>query len=151
MRILGLPERAEGTRPEILPEQLIQDCLSPIELSPCFIIECAHRILTRALPPGAPTRPFIMKLLNYRDRDAIIAAARKKGTVKYKSATISFYPDFTADVHKKIRQFTQVRARLRELGLKYTMLYPTKLRVQDCDRNSPEEASNWLDQLPATN
>lgn len=152
IRILGLPERAEGPNPELFAEQLIRTLLSPITLSSCFIIERAHRIPTRALPPGAPVRPFIIKVLNYRDRDTILAAARKKGTVTYENARLSFYPDFTADVQKKRRQFTSVRSRLRELGLKYAMLYPTKLRVQVRDRawffNTPEEASEWLDRRP---
>lgn len=152
VRILGLPERAEGPNPELFAEQLIRELLSPITLSPCFIIERAHRIPTRALPPGAPARPFIIKVLNYRDRDAILTAARKKGTVTFENTRLSFYPDFTADVQKKRRQFTQIRSRLRDLGLKYAMIYPTKLRVQDQDRawffNTPEEASDWLDRRP---
>lgn len=96
--------------------------LSPIDLSSCFIIERAHRIPSRALPPGAPPRPFIMKVLNYRD--AILMAARKKEEIKFDYARLSFYPDFTAEVQKKWRPFTQVRSHLRELGLKYAMLYP---------------------------
>lgn len=94
VRILCLPERAEGTRPGLFIEQLIQDCLSPIELFPCFIVEPANRIPTLALPPGAPPCPFIIKILNYRDRDAIIAAARRKGKLTYENAKLSFYPDF---------------------------------------------------------
>lgn len=149
VRILGLPERAEGSKPELFAEQLIREVLSPVALSPCFIIERAHRIPTRTLPPGAPPRPFIMKILNYRDRDAILAAARQKGEILYGNTKLSFYPDFTADVQKKRRQFSQIRVRLRELGLKYAMLYPTRLRVQDRDKthffNTSEEAADWLD------
>lgn len=152
VRILGLPERAEGSKPELFAEQLIREVLSPITLSASFVIERAHRIPTRPLPPGAPPRPFIMKVLNYRDRDGILAAARQKGEISYENTRLSFYPDFTADVQKKRRQFSQVRSRLRELGLKYSMLYPTRLRVQDRDQirffNSSEEATEWLDQRP---
>lgn len=152
VRLIGLPERAEGSHPELFAEQLLREVLSPLTLSTCFVIERAHRIPTKALPPGAPPRPFIMKVLNYRDRDVILAAARQKGEILYENTKLSFYPDFTAEVQKQRRQFSQVRTRLRDLGLKYAMLYPTKLRVQDQDRThfftTPEGAADWLDRRP---
>lgn len=149
VRILGLPERVEGSTPEQFVEQLMKEVLAPIVFSPSFVVERAHRVPTRPLPPGAPPRPFILKLLNYRDRDLILSAARRKGDIAYENSKLSFYPDFTSEVQKKRRQFTHVRSRLRTAGIKYAMLYPTRLRVQHRDRTlfftTPEEASEWLD------
>ncbi|XP_073467632.1 uncharacterized protein [Aquarana catesbeiana] len=47
--------------------------------------------------PGEPPRPFLFKLLNFKDRDAILHLARTKGeAMKIDDVRISFYPDFSA-------------------------------------------------------
>lgn len=83
-----------------------------------------------------------MRVLNDRDRDVILAAARQKEEIIYGNAKLSFYPDFTAEVQKKRRQFSHIRSRLRDLGFKYAMLYKTHFF------NTPEEAADWLDRRP---
>lgn len=76
------------------------------------------------------------------------------GEISYENAKLSFYPDFMTEVQKKRRQFSQVRAWLREKELKYAMLYPTRLRIQDQERTHfftiAEAASDWLDQRVST-
>lgn len=110
--------------------------------------ERAHRILTPAPTPETPPFLFIMKILNYRDRGKIFVAARRMAEIKYENTNLSFYPYYTLEVHKQRRQFSQVRAWLREWG--WNMLYLTRLRVQDQERTHyftiPEEVSYWLDQ-----
>ncbi|XP_040286136.1 zinc finger protein 436-like [Bufo bufo] len=116
---------------------------------PSFVVERAHRIPFKPLPPGAPMPPFILRVLNYGGRDAILAAARQLQDIKFENSRISFYPDFSSEVQKLRRQFTAVRACLREKGFRYAMLYPARLRIQDGDSvkffTTPEEASDWLD------
>ncbi|KAM9316655.1 proto-oncogene tyrosine-protein kinase ROS [Gastrophryne carolinensis] len=105
VRILGLPEKAEGASPEQFVENLIKETLAPVNLTTFFTVERAHRIPMRPLPPGTPPRPFIFKVLHYRDRDAILAAARMKGAVTFNNARLSFFPDFTSEVQKLRRSF----------------------------------------------
>ncbi|KAM9320225.1 LOW QUALITY PROTEIN: X-linked retinitis pigmentosa GTPase regulator [Gastrophryne carolinensis] len=118
IRIIGIPERAEGDAPESFVENLIKNVLAPEGLSPFFVVERAHRIPFRPPPPGAPPRPFILKLLNFRDRDTILMAARKRRDILFDGAKLSFFPDFTSEVQKQRRSFNEVRARLRAKNIR---------------------------------
>lgn len=78
VRIIGLREGAEGLTPADFTENLLKELLAPISLSTAYTVEGANKIPTRQVPEATP-RPFILRLLNYRDRDAILLAAGKKG------------------------------------------------------------------------
>lgn len=149
IRIVGVPEREEGRDPVAFFENWLMDIMGKNILSPFFAIERAHRVPTRSPPPGAPPRPILMKLLHFRDRDAILRAARDKGEISIHGHRVSFYPDFSNDVQKKRMQFLDIKKRLRGLGVSYSMLYPAKLRVAALDAthffDSPKDALTWLD------
>ena len=72
LRFVGFPEDIEGRRTEDFLEQWIRSWIPKDKLSPCFVLERAHRSLIRKPPPGALPRPIIAKVLNYKDRDAIL-------------------------------------------------------------------------------
>lgn len=59
------------------------------------------------------------------------------------------FPDYSLEIQQWHRSFTEVRRRLREQGLKFSLLYPSKLRVIDGHRArlfmDPEAAISWLD------
>ncbi|KAJ1093066.1 hypothetical protein NDU88_006175, partial [Pleurodeles waltl] len=50
-------------------------------------------------------------LFYYRDRDAILQAARSYGDIKYENATIRFFPYFTLQVQRKRQSFDEVNKR----------------------------------------
>lgn len=54
IRIVGLPERAEGDNPMDFSENLLTDIVGLINWSPTFVIERAHRISFRSPKSGAP-------------------------------------------------------------------------------------------------
>ncbi|KAJ1119771.1 hypothetical protein NDU88_007956 [Pleurodeles waltl] len=56
VRLLGLPECAEGPTVEVFVERWIRDVLQPVGLSSVFVVERAHRALVAPLRPGAPLR-----------------------------------------------------------------------------------------------
>lgn len=72
IHITGLPESTNVGRMETFVENLIREIFGPDQLSPMFIIERAHRTLTTKPVPGATPRLVIVRVLNYRDRDAIL-------------------------------------------------------------------------------
>lgn len=80
MRIIGLPERAES--PRIRPAEFAETFLAKLldfpDMPPTYVVERAHRVPPASPKPGAPLRPFLLRLLNYRDRDRVLAAARQK-------------------------------------------------------------------------
>uniref|UniRef100_A0A803KDP9 L1 transposable element RRM domain-containing protein n=1 Tax=Xenopus tropicalis TaxID=8364 RepID=A0A803KDP9_XENTR len=148
VRIVGLPEKVEGQNPETFIENWLKQTLGNDTFSTMFVVERAHRVPTRPHPPGAPPRPFLLRMLNYRDRDAALKAARIKGPITFNGTTVSLYPDFSPTIQKQRATFTAIKRRLREAHIPYGMIYPARLRVQDGDRaqffNSPAEADDWL-------
>lgn len=100
-------------------------------------------------PPGAYPRPFLVRFLNYRDRDMILSESRKHPELRHENARVMLFPDFLAAIQQQWRSFNDVRKRLREKEINYSMLYPSRLRVQ-CKGtvtffDTPEEASAWID------
>lgn len=76
IRILSLPERAEGPKPAEFPERLLCSLFNLGNMPPMFVVERAYRV--SPLPPC----PFLLRLLNYRDRNRILAAARAMPEMK---------------------------------------------------------------------
>lgn len=149
VRIVGVPEKEEGRDPVAFFEAWLMEVMGKNILSPFFAIERAHRVPTRPPAPGAPPRPVLMKLLHFRDRDAILRAAREKGDIMMHGHRISFYPDFSADIQKKRMQFLDIKKRLRNLTIPYSMQYSAKLRVVALGSthffDSPRDALHWMD------
>lgn len=56
VRIIGVPERAEGPAADLFVEDLIMNHLKPKRLSQYFTMERAHRLPGGRLKPGAPPR-----------------------------------------------------------------------------------------------
>lgn len=149
IRIVGVPEKEEGRDPVTFFESWLMEVMGKNILSPFFAIERAHRVPARPPPPGAPPRPILMKLLHFRDRDAILRAAREKGDITLQGRKVSFYPDFSNEIQKKRLQFLDIKKRLRGLEVPYSMQYPAKLRVVALGSThffeTPQEALTWLD------
>lgn len=149
IRVLELPEHAEGSRPAEFAETFLLSLLELPAMPPTYVIERAHRVPPIPPIPGAPPRPFLLRLLNYRDRDKLLAAAREKQDLRFNNARIMLFPGYSPEVQQRRHSFTEARRRLREKGLKFSLLYPSKLRVIDGDRahffTDPETAISWLD------
>lgn len=149
LRIIGLPEKIEGNKPAEFAESFLISLLDLPAMPPTFVVERAHRIPPTPPIPGNPPRPLLLRLLNSRDRDRILAAARAKQELRFNNAKIMLFPDYSPEVQQRRRAFTEVRRRLKDKGLKFSLLYPSKLRVVDGDRahffTDPEAATSWLD------
>lgn len=149
--VLGLPEGAEGSDPVTSMEQLLPSLLPKGRFSPHFSIKRAYRMPAIRGPQGAPPRTFIFKLLHYRDRDTVLHVARLQGELKFENAKILIFPNYSVETQRQRKSFNQVRAMLREKGVKYSMLFPAKLRVQDGEQvqffTSPRDAAAWAETL----
>lgn len=69
VRVIGLPEGAEGRDSAIFAESLFKQLLNLPDMPPTYVVERAHRVPMGKQPEGAPPRPFLVRLLNYRNRD----------------------------------------------------------------------------------
>lgn len=117
-----------------------------------FAVERAHRVPFRQPAPGAPPRAFLLKLLNYRDRDAILGMARQKQSLEFLNTKISIYSDFSAEVQRRQAKYSDVKKRLRELEITYSTIYPSKLRVVDGNStkffDTPQDAAFcWISSI----
>uniref|UniRef100_A0A803K8T1 L1 transposable element RRM domain-containing protein n=1 Tax=Xenopus tropicalis TaxID=8364 RepID=A0A803K8T1_XENTR len=152
IRILGLSERAEGNIAEKFIEQWLTTSFGQAASSPAFTVERAHRVPGRPPPPGAPPRPLIARLLNYRDRDTALSEARKAGELIYENQRISIYPDFSTEVRKQRAKYTEAKRQLKMKQIPYAMLFPARLRITVSGRahffTSPEEVIRWLEERP---
>lgn len=124
--VVGLPEGVEGPNPAVFAEAFFKQLLGLQQLSPM-----SHAILVR--------------LLDFRDRDQILAEARKHPELRHENAVIILYPD----LQKKRRSFTDVHRHLREKGLIYNMLYPSRLKVvhHSSAKFFESEVADWLDSI----
>lgn len=65
--------------------------------SPMFVVEQSHRVPARPPQPGEPPRLFLFILLNFKERNTILAKARTTGDARIVENTkISLYTDFSA-------------------------------------------------------
>ncbi|KAL0195450.1 hypothetical protein M9458_009022, partial [Cirrhinus mrigala] len=126
LRLLGLPEGAEGRDPCSFLEKWIPEVLDAVTLQSSDIIERAHRIRqmkdSKALP-----RTLIMRFLNYKDKQAVIAAARAKKDIWYKNQQIRFYADLATEMHQLRKQFDPIRQELCDLGIRHGVVHPARL------------------------
>lgn len=75
----------------------------------------------------------------------MLTEARKKDELNYVNDKIMH---FAVETQKKHHSYTEVHKRLRIKGLKYRMLYPSKLRVEYQGTvtffESSRDATDWL-------
>lgn len=99
--------------------------------------------------PGRPPLTFILRLLNFCDRDLVLREARNINTLTYEATKL---PDYSIDTQRLRRSFDHVKLNLCNKKIKYSMLFLVRLGVQDgetvCFFTSPEDASQWLENLP---
>lgn len=73
---------------------------------------------------------------------------RRAGELKFQNANLLFFPDYSVEVQKLRRSFDHVKASLRAWSIKYSILFPARLGVQDGETvrffTSPRDATTWL-------
>lgn len=129
-----------------LPEILEMD---PSHCS--LIIERAHWIPSqgrRRQAGNMPPRTIIMKFLNFKQKEQVLKATRAKGIIKYKDHNLCFFPDLSAEAHRKQRSYDAVHQKLRDKGIsRHRIIFPARLLLMhgDCTvtLNSPEEVENY--------
>lgn len=82
----------------------------------------------------------------------MLRESRKIEALHFEGARLMILPDFSVVVQKQRKSFDHVKLALRQKGLKYSMLVPARLWVQDGETHrfftAPKDAANWLESLP---
>ncbi|KAL1276429.1 hypothetical protein QQF64_036052 [Cirrhinus molitorella] len=154
VRLVGLPEKEDMFLEAWIPKILEMDS------STLLVIERAHRVgpqrnkdarITRR-EASTPPRTLIMKFLNFRQKEQVLRVARSKGVISYKEHTLRFYPDVSAEVHKKQKAYNGVRQKLRERGIgKHRVIYPARLLLTHQEKSrvfdTPAAVENFIEEL----
>lgn len=149
LRLVGLKEGAEGGDAVSFLETNIPKWLP--SLAGCHIsIERAHRIYSRTNLSSAP-RTLIFKLLNFKDRQKILNAARAVESLRHNENKISFFPDYSMETTKKRKAFSDVKKKLNSQGLQSFLRFPAILKVthgrRQIEFKTPEEAEMFLQSI----
>ena len=151
LRIVGLPEGSEGQDPLHYMEEWLKSFMPADTLTPFYSIERAHRVPGRRPAPGAMPRPILVKILHFKDQDAILKIARTRSPLKVNGAVVMIFPDYTLAIQQQRASFTGVKKRLREMELKYSLMFPAKLRVIAGEKtfffDDPRAAWDWIEKM----
>lgn len=93
VRIVGLPEEAEGDNPIKFFESWIPNLLGLEMKASCVKIERAHRTLASKPGPNQRPRPVLIRFHNFADKQRVLDATRRSGTVRYQESSIMFFQD----------------------------------------------------------
>lgn len=156
VRIVGLIEEEEGRDACTFLENWIPSILGMSDTM--LALERAHRIgpqpqkVTDANVTSPPPRTLIMKFLNYRQKEEVMRAAKAKGTLNYKDHIVRFFPDVSAETHKKQRAYDGVRQKLRERGInKHRIVFPARLLLTYKEKSrlydTPAEVEHFIEGL----
>lgn len=149
IRIVGLPEGTECNDMMGYLETWLKTEVAPEGLSSFYMLERVHSVLARPLAPGRPPTLVVARLLHYKDRDHLLAAARATGPYNVGNGRVTLFPDYTLEVQRKRASFLAVKKALRDEGLQYSLMFPARLRVTLNEKthfhDSPEEAWDWLE------
>ncbi|KAJ1081373.1 hypothetical protein NDU88_001555 [Pleurodeles waltl] len=102
-------------------------------------------------PPqqGALMHTIIVRTLNFRDRDAILQAARSHDDLQLDNTFIRFFLDFTLRVQRQQKNVDAVKKALRAKEVKYAMLFSAKVPGGADGKTwyftSREEVWDWLE------
>ncbi|KAJ4947096.1 hypothetical protein JOQ06_009138 [Pogonophryne albipinna] len=79
---------------------------------------------------GGQTRPFILRVHYFQEKERIQRLARQKGRLEFQGKQILIFPDYSADLSRRRAAFSEVKELLRkEEGVRYGLLYPARLRI----------------------
>lgn len=155
IRIVNLPEGCEGNDPVTFFTTWLPNTLGKEHFPEPLILERAHRTLGQKPAPGQRPRAVLVRLLKYQDRETILKVAAKvsrtnKTPITFDGEPVMFFPDLSASLVKRRREYDQVKRRLRSAGMDYSLLHPATLRIRLQDGKykffkTPKDATAFVD------
>uniref|UniRef100_A0A8C9YHW0 L1 transposable element RRM domain-containing protein n=1 Tax=Sander lucioperca TaxID=283035 RepID=A0A8C9YHW0_SANLU len=147
IKIIGIPEQEEGGKPTEFVEALIPKLFSDDGFQSPVVIDRAHRTLRPPPTVGAKPRAIIARVHFYREKELILRLRRER-QLEYKGNKVLIFPDYTPEVMRQRREYTEVLRMLRELKVEHSLLFPARLRIKHKDRfkvfSTPSEAMTFM-------
>lgn len=127
IRIHGIEEGAEKDDMPGFVEGFIKAELG-LPDHPLGIQRC-HRSLAAKPPQEANPRSIVLCFLEFKTKELVLHTAWKKRQIQYKGRRIFFEQDYTTDILAKRRAYAPIRKSLKENGVRFQTLHPSRLRV----------------------
>ncbi|TNN44640.1 N-acetylated-alpha-linked acidic dipeptidase-like protein [Liparis tanakae] len=131
IKIINLPEHTEGTNARDFFESWLPKVLNLTVKNDRLKLDRCHRgpahLQSNSTRPGT----VYIRHNNFADKQLIMKWARSAAEVTFSGNRIHFFDDFSPAVEIKRREFLEAKTPLRDLGIRYQMLYPAVLRVTD--------------------
>ena len=129
LKIVKLPEKTEGNTPLVdFLQTSFPTLVGLLADYPPLEIECAHRALAPTPAPDKPLRSVLVRFLRYSQREAVLRAAMKKRDIHHGGSQLWFYPDLSAGVLRRRREFVTVGKALARHNKYRGFAYPARLR-----------------------
>ncbi|KAJ8361771.1 hypothetical protein AAFF_G00422220 [Aldrovandia affinis] len=154
IRVIGLPESIEGTRPAAFFSGLLVELLGDGVLPSPPELDRAHRALTAKPAPGSRPRAVIMRVHHYKIKEAIVQESRRRrGELSYRGKPVAIFEDYCPEVVEQRTVYREVMSALYQRGFKPSLLYPARLRITTRDGGrkyfaSVEDAKAFLATQP---
>uniref|UniRef100_A0A8C4RGP3 L1 transposable element RRM domain-containing protein n=1 Tax=Erpetoichthys calabaricus TaxID=27687 RepID=A0A8C4RGP3_ERPCA len=147
IRIEGIPEKRESSSPVKFAVELLSKIIGD-DFKLDNEIATAYRT---KIPSTFKPRSFIVRFERLRCKLDVMALLRHKQEIIFENNLIRIFPDFSPSTAAKRRSYNDIKRMLREADIKYSLLYPAKLKVEVQDRHyiffSKEEAEKELKKL----
>lgn len=128
IRIFGLPESIEGTRPTDFFAELLVEVLGKGVLASAPELDRAHRALRRG--SGDKPRSVVICFHKHKIRDLVVRESRNlRGKLQYRGAPIQIFEDYSPAVLEMRSEYRDVMKDLYILKLRPTLKYPARLHV----------------------
>lgn len=132
LRIIGVPESAEGPQPTAFFSDFLHRLLGPDILATPPELDRAHRSAAAKPGPGEKPRSVIVRFHNFKTKEKVLHAARKlraQGKLRYQNKPISIYEDYSPEVMELRSPYRDVMDQLYQRGLKPSLRFPAKLVI----------------------
>lgn len=148
LRIIGIPEGTEAGNPSRFMAEFFSEVLGEDNFDSPIIIDRAHRTLAPKPRRGERPRAMVIRLHYYSDKEKILKLSRNKGRLIYGGSPVHIFPDMSPEVGRLRASFNQVKVKLRNAGVPYSLFYPARLVITtDGSRHSftdAQEAEKFL-------
>lgn len=148
LRLINLREDCEGRSTTDFISALLVDVLQD-ESSICPPeLDAAYRV-GRAKPAyGQRSRPIVICFTRCKQREQVLALAKKRGQLFCQGCKIYLFPDMSRNLANQYAAFNEVKSKLYKEGITFTLRFPAVLAVtvKDAEHqfNTPEEAEKFI-------
>lgn len=130
VRLIGLAEGAEGTDAVGFLQTNLPKWF-PSMKGRLIEVDRAHRVYGGGTQNAERPRSLIFRLLRWRDRDAILTAAKKRGPpVRYGNSNLLFFADYSASTTAKRKTFGPAMKMAHGKGFRPFLVYPATLKIR---------------------